>query len=105
MTPEQEAKLDLVLARLDEINNLMRTIDTKLMYLQDDTLHQKLDELTSQVRGIDTKLMFLQDDIDETKINTQVIENTLVDGVKAILKAPNKDKEEQEKQRWHVERL
>ena len=79
MTPEQEAKLDLVLT--------------------------KLDELASLIRGLDTKLMFLQDDIDETKINTQVIENTLVDGVKTILKAPTKEQEEQEKQRWHVERL
>jgi hypothetical protein len=78
MTPEQEAKLDQVL--------------------------QHLDTLTSLVRGLDTKLMFIQQDLDETKINTQVIEATLVDGVKTILKNPGQAQQEQ-KNTWVVEKL
>jgi predicted nucleic acid-binding Zn-ribbon protein len=51
-----------------------------------DALTHMVDNLSGRVSALDTKLMFLQQDIDTIKEDTHVIEETLVDGIKGIIK-------------------
>jgi hypothetical protein len=51
-----------------------------------DALTHMVDNLSGRVSALDTKLMFLQQDVDTIKEDTVVIEETLVDGIKGIIK-------------------
>ena len=67
-----------------------------------DILTHMVNDLSGLVNALDTKLMFLQQDIDTIKEDTVVIEETLVDGIKGIIKVMPQP---EQKNTWVKEQL